>query len=169
MNIIKHFFFFLLLSFIFSSQIFFSPGGGTREQLVQLIQTTTGDISIAIFSFTSKELAMALLKENKEGRNIRIIADRGQAQSKYSVLNLLNKNNIEVKYLPVSSGRGMMHHKFMVIDGAYLVTGSYNWSTNAESFNNENTIILKEKEFIKQYILEFERLWSEAVSYDKLR
>ncbi len=158
----------LSTSFIFASQVFFSPDGGTREQLIKLIQTTNGNIDIAIYSFTSKELALALLAEHKKGRQIRLIADRGQGEGSYSVLKLLQAN-IQVKYLPTSSTRGMMHHKFMLINNKYLVTGSYNWSANAEKYNYENCLILEEKELIAKYSDEFSKLWKEAVTYDKLQ
>ncbi len=158
----------LLLSTVFCSQVFFSPNGGTREQIINLIQTTTGNIDIAIFSFTSKELAMALLMENKKGRNIRIVADRGQGNGKYSALKLL-REHVPVRYLPVSYGRGMMHHKFMLINKTYLVTGSYNWSTNAEKYNYENCLILDESKLITEYSAEYEKIWKEGASYDQLQ
>ena len=160
--------FLLLISFTFPAQVFFSPNGGTREHLIKLMQNTTGDIDIAIYSFTSKELAIALLSEQKKGRKIRLIADRGQGEGKYSMLELVRKN-FPVKYLPVTSDRGMMHNKFMIINGKQLVTGSYNWSTNAEKYNYENCLILEDKELIKKYSVEFEKLWKEAVSYDQLQ
>ncbi len=158
----------LLISITFSAQVFFSPDGGTREHLIKLLQTTTGDIDIAIYSFTSKELAMAVLSEQNRGRKIRLVADRGQGEGRYSSLELLRKK-IPVKYLPVTNGRGMMHNKFMIINNKHLVTGSYNWSSNAEKYNNENCLILEDKELIKQFSAEFEKLWEKAVFYDQLQ
>lgn len=164
----KYIFLFLLsFTFSFSNQVFFSPDGGTREQLITLIQTTTGNIDIAIYSFTSKELAMALLAEQNKGRTIRVVADRGQGEGKYSILGLLRKN-IPVKYLPVTNNRGMMHNKFMIINDKHLVTGSYNWSTNAEKYNYENCLILEDSQLIRKFSLEFDKLWKEAVYYDQL-
>lgn len=164
----KVFIFLLLFTFSFSSQVFFSPDGGTREQLIKLIQSTTGNIDIAIYSFTSKELAMTLLAEVNKGRSIRIVADRGQGEGKYSVIELIRKN-LPVKYLPATNNRGMMHHKFMIINNKHLVTGSYNWSTNAEKYNYENCLILNDAHLIKSYSTEFEKIWKEAVPYDQLR
>ncbi|MDD4526503.1 MAG: phospholipase D-like domain-containing protein [Candidatus Margulisbacteria bacterium] len=158
----------LVSSLLFASQVFFSPDGGTREQLIKLIQSTTGNVDIAIYSFTSKELALALLSEQKKGRKIRLIADRGQGEGKYSVLSLL-RASIPVKYLPVTNNRGMMHNKFMIINNKHLVTGSYNWSTNAEKYNYENCLILEEKALISKFSTEFNKLWREAVTYDQLQ
>ena len=50
-------------------------------------------------------------------------------------------------------------HKFCVIDNQTVVTGSYNWSTNAEFKNDENVLISKNaNETATQYTLEYNRL-----------
>ena len=42
----------------------------------------------------------------------------------------------------VSEQARLLHHKFAVIDGRYVVTGSYNWTESAERRNRENLVIL---------------------------
>jgi phosphatidylserine/phosphatidylglycerophosphate/cardiolipin synthase-like enzyme len=52
-----------------------------------------------------------------------------------------------------------MHHKVIVIDGETVVTGSYNFSKNAETRNNENLLIIKgNREIAEAYLAEFERV-----------
>jgi len=53
-----------------------------------------------------------------------------------------------------------MGHKFMVVDSKFLVTGSFNWTTLASTYNNENLVIVDNKIFIDQYNAEFNKLWS---------
>jgi phosphatidylserine/phosphatidylglycerophosphate/cardiolipin synthase-like enzyme len=53
-----------------------------------------------------------------------------------------------------------MHNKFMVVDSKFLVTGSFNWTFQAGSHNQENLVIVDNKIFIDQYNLEFNKLWS---------
>ncbi len=52
-----------------------------------------------------------------------------------------------------------MHNKFMIVDGQLLVTGSYNWSASAESYNYENALFVTAAATIQKYQAEFERLW----------
>lgn len=55
-----------------------------------------------------------------------------------------------------------MHHKYMVIDGAKLLTGSYNLSDNAEHDTFENVLELDGPEFaalVASYEANFKKLW----------
>ena len=54
---------------------------------------------------------------------------------------------------------GIMHNKFMIIDGKLLFTGSYNWSGSAETSNYENALFLTGATTIQKYQTEFDRLW----------
>ena len=56
-------------------------------------------------------------------------------------------------------GRGIMHNKFAIFDGKLMVTGSYNWTNNAERFNYENAIFITDPNIIKQYQREFDTMW----------
>jgi phosphatidylserine/phosphatidylglycerophosphate/cardiolipin synthase-like enzyme len=55
-----------------------------------------------------------------------------------------------------------MHHKFMVIDGYIVVTGSYNWSTAAETRNDENIVVMFDRDVAQRFVQEFERVWQSA-------
>ena len=149
-----------------SSTVFFSPGGGAREQLVSLIQKSTEPIDIAIYSFTSKELGLALVSASQAGRPIRIIVDRSQLKSSGCVIPWVSEH-ISVRVLPPFSSRGIMHDKFMIIGQRCLTTGSYNWTNNAEFYNHENMLVLQDKELIRSYHEEFERMWKQAQPYER--
>ena len=56
-----------------------------------------------------------------------------------------------------------MHHKFFVVDGRYLVTGSYNWSDNAETNTMENVVLIDGDKYpavVAAFEGEFERMWT---------
>jgi phosphatidylserine/phosphatidylglycerophosphate/cardiolipin synthase-like enzyme len=55
-----------------------------------------------------------------------------------------------------------MHHKFMIVDGELVVTGSYNWSTAAEDRNDENFVVIRDKAVVDRFTQEFNRLLSIA-------
>lgn len=53
-----------------------------------------------------------------------------------------------------------MHNKFAIIDSKILVTGSFNWTMQAATGNQENAAVLEPSpELIKAYQDEFEKLW----------
>ncbi|MGK7928214.1 MAG: phospholipase D-like domain-containing protein, partial [Spirulina sp.] len=71
-----------------------------------------------------------------------------------------------------SKGSGLMHHKFMVVDGAIVVTGSTNWTTSgihgdlttAESRGNANNILkINDPALAKLFIEEFNVMWGDGV------
>uniref|UniRef100_A0A3B4EWK3 Mitochondrial cardiolipin hydrolase n=1 Tax=Pundamilia nyererei TaxID=303518 RepID=A0A3B4EWK3_9CICH len=52
-----------------------------------------------------------------------------------------------------------MHHKFAVVDGRTLITGSLNWTLTAVQSNMENIIITEEPDLVQPFVKEFCRLW----------
>jgi len=52
-----------------------------------------------------------------------------------------------------------MHHKFAVIDGKVLLTGSFNWTASAEHLNYENLLVFHSKEIADIFEKEFNRIW----------
>jgi len=138
-------------------EVYFSPGGGVRDRLLRQINLTKASIDLAIFDFTSGELAGALLAAHRRGVAIRIVADARQARGKHSEISVLVAAGIPVRALR-GKGHGIMHHKFAVFDGRVLVTGSYNWTDSAEARNFENVLVLDDREVVLRYARLFERL-----------
>ncbi len=53
-----------------------------------------------------------------------------------------------------------MHNKFAVIDMSVIITGSFNWTTQAVQHNQENILFFENKDIAKLYAEEFEKLWN---------
>ena len=51
-----------------------------------------------------------------------------------------------------------MHNKFCVIDNQKVLTGSYNWTTNAEARNDENVLVATDNATATNYSVEFRSL-----------
>ena len=54
----------------------------------------------------------------------------------------------------------LMHHKFVILDENLLITGSFNWTRQAITGNNENLIVTNQPELLCAYQDEFEKLWT---------
>ena len=52
-----------------------------------------------------------------------------------------------------------MHHKFALLDGATVLSGSFNWTRQAITGNNENILITNNTQVVQAYTGEFEKLW----------
>ena len=55
-----------------------------------------------------------------------------------------------------------MHHKYVIVDDARVLTGSYNFSSNAEVDSFENTVVFEAErypELVDAFVDNFETLW----------
>ncbi|HHW13516.1 MAG TPA: phospholipase D family protein, partial [Firmicutes bacterium] len=110
-----------------SLSVHFSPG--VRQHILPLIDQAVRSIDVAMYSFTDSDLAWALIRAHERGVRVRIYLDAEQAAGKYSKSRFFEGRGLPVK---LYRGEGIMHHKFAVIDGKTVVTGSYNWTASAE-------------------------------------
>ena len=61
-----------------------------------------------------------------------------------------------------------MHNKFIVIDGEKVMTGSYNYSINADERNDENLILILDEVLASEYTAEFNEIWNESKNRSEL-
>jgi phosphatidylserine/phosphatidylglycerophosphate/cardiolipin synthase-like enzyme len=151
---------FLLLGFISvvhaDIKVYFSPNGGCQEVVIREISKAQKTIDIAMYSFTSREVAEALVEAKDRKVKIRIVLDKAKKKEDFSKSRYLISKGVDVKY---HLGFGLMHNKFAVIDGQVLITGSFNWTASANKRNEENLLIITNNKAIKKYAERFEYLW----------
>jgi len=58
--------------------------------------------------------------------------------------------------------KGVMHNKFVVLDGKLVETGSFNWTFNGELNNYENAVFLDAPDDAAAWAAYFERIWSQG-------
>jgi phosphatidylserine/phosphatidylglycerophosphate/cardiolipin synthase-like enzyme len=142
------------------TRVIFSPKGGTSTELARLIKASKKAIVVAAYAFSSKYLGQALTAALKRGAKIRIILDGDNARKSYSIDEWFVGEGIEVRFITVKGGN--MHHKFMLIDGKILMTGSYNFTNESEFRNYEAAIFTNNKVLIQSFAAEFDRLWCQC-------
>ena len=106
----------------------------------------------------TKDLTKELIKAKKRGVDVRIIIDASSINNKYSKHKILRKNNIKVK---VENFGGKMHIKSIIVDDEYFVVGSMNFTKSGNRFNDENTIIVRDKKLAIKYKDYFLKLWNQ--------
>lgn len=141
----------------------FSPSDGVRNIILDELSNAKNSVKLMAFSFTDQEIANLLGTLAKKGVSVKCLFDYGQANSKYSQDSYLRGCGVKIKLSPNRSGK--MHHKVIIIDEETVITGSYNYSKNAERNNDENILILKNREIAAKYIKEFKRCWKGTKGY----
>lgn len=113
-------------------------------------------LEVAVFIITNQDLADVLISLHRSGIIVRIITDCENMDLNCSQIEQFRENGIQVRHDKTSN---LMHHKFAIIDKKIIVNGSFNWTKQAVTGNQENIIISKSKNIVKPYQKEFERLW----------
>lgn len=120
-------------------QVFFSPAGGGRSAVVKELQGAKKRIQFMTFSLTDVETGNTIMNQAQAGVVVEGIFDRWLAAGKYSLFNQFKAAKFNIYK---DGNEALMHHKVILIDNSTVITGSYNYSQNAEMNNNEAFMII---------------------------
>ncbi len=135
--------------FAASVSVYFSPRGGAQRAVVAAIDDAKTTIVIQAFDFTSLVIRDAVVRALGRGVRVLLLVDRKNRTNPRSVVPALMRSGALVA---VDHTNGFAHSKVMVIDGAIIITGSFNWSDAAESRNTDNLLVLRDcPELVRQY------------------
>ncbi len=56
-----------------------------------------------------------------------------------------------------------MHNEVMIVDAKVLLPGSFNWSNNAQKYNDENLVVVKDSSIANSYEDKFQTIWDESI------
>ncbi|MFA6439847.1 MAG: phospholipase D-like domain-containing protein, partial [Bacteriovoracaceae bacterium] len=143
---------------------YFSPTDRTTSGIIRSVSSADNDIFFGVMSFTRSDIAQALIAKKNAGIKVRgIINDQSG-----SVLLTLQSAGVDAMVAKHDTVKGIFHHKYAVIDpfndnsDPMVITGSHNWSTNAETDNDENTLIIHSGAVARQYAQEFAKRYKES-------
>ncbi|MDM7954333.1 MAG: phosphatidylserine/phosphatidylglycerophosphate/cardiolipin synthase family protein [Cyanobium sp. CZS 25K] len=137
-------------------------------------------LDLALFVFSGQNLADRLQDLHARGVKIRLLADPGFANRAFSeTLDLLGvtlpdqdckieagnrawDTPLEGVGTPQLARGDKLHHKFAVIDGRDVITGSFNWSPSAAHQNDETLLLIRSPLLARHFEAEINRLWRGA-------
>ena len=146
-------------------EVYFSPSDRTTSKILDLIKTANQSVEFGLLSFTRDDLGDAIIDQDIQFG----VTVRGIIESKNSS-NGGEYDNLVAANVNVRSHEGVthqFHHKYLIVDANLtmsnpaVLTGSHNWSNNAENNSDENTIIIYDHTISNIYLQEFEERWSE--------
>lgn len=138
------------------NRTYFSPGNDCEDAIIQLLRRARKNVKICVFTISENEITKEIIAAHQRGISVKIITDNEKLDDRGSDIRRLANEGIIVK---IDKGASHMHHKFCVIDKEILLTGSYNWTKSAADRNQENLLVTEDKNTVKSYIKEFEKLW----------
>lgn len=138
--------------------IYFSPQDKiTKNHIIPILKTSQKYIYVPAFLITDKWMADELIAAKTRGVDVRIILDASNARSPHSQINYLRENKVPVK---VEDYAGKLHSKSILIDDKISVIGSMNFSKSGQNINDENVVVIFNKDLTMLYKHHFNYLWS---------
>lgn len=139
---------------------YFSPDRGAADIVIGFIDHTTTTLDVAVYSLTHPRIAKAVQDAHERGVAVRVLTDKVQASSKYSMAGDLDEAGLSVR---LDHQAGSMHNKFAVSDAALpsraVALGSFNWTKSADERNAESLVIVRLRAVVQACQDEFGRLW----------
>ncbi len=129
-------------------EVYFSPKGGCTEAVVKEIDAAKKTILVQAYSFTSAPIAKSLVDAHKRGVDVRVVLDKSQRGEKYSSADFVQHAGIPIW---IDAKHQIAHNKIMILDGATVITGSFNFTKNAEQNNAENLLVIRSPELATKY------------------
>jgi hypothetical protein len=142
-----------------TTECLFFPSPDSHARLLQVLRRAHTSLDVAVFSITDNDIADTLVAATQRGVAVRVISDDEQVKQQGSDVLRLHAAGMAVKV--DKSPQFHMHHKFVVIDGAVVATGSYNWTQQAHTGNHENMLLLEDASAVRQYQDSFDKMWGD--------
>lgn len=146
----------------------------------RMLNTSTRSVHLALFVFSDQTLSNILEGIHHRGGKVRALIDPGFAYRNYSeALDMMGvaltsdrctlethnrpwQRAIATVGIPALSEGDLLHHKFGVVDGHRVITGSQNWSEAANGLNDENLLVIDNRTVAAHFEREFDRLYTHA-------
>jgi hypothetical protein len=138
-------------------ECYFFPNPSNEQRVVNMFRTCKKTLDLAIFTFTRDSIAQAILEAHQRGVKIRCIGDDGNSKVKGSDVRLLASIGIPCK--TDNNLRFHMHNKMAIIDNSVVITGSFNWTSQAVNKNQDNILFIEDKNIAGQYTEYYNKIW----------
>src|SRR5947209_11524441 len=130
-------------------ELFFPRAGDQAdERLAEFIKGPTDQLRLACYSLNRPVIVAAILEQHKAGVPLQLITDHVQSfgPGQLAALRELQAAGVPIK---TNHHRGSMHLQMAVRQTA-LATGSFNWTNNAETLNDEVLAIIADDDHVEQ-------------------
>lgn len=132
---------------------------GIRAVLLREIGLARQSVCVAVAWFTDRQLFAALLERQRAGVPVSLCLTRDDKNINFQ------PGGLPFADLTAAGGQvsvvedRLMHHKFCILDGRDVLTGSYNWTNKAAHANEENIVLTTgDPELAQHFLREFRRL-----------
>ncbi len=132
-----------------------------EKVLLREVAAARQTILVAVYTFTNRRVARALLEAAQRDVKVQVKIDRVQAGNDFGkpIVNMLRGGGVSVITVGMPE-YAKMHHKFMVLDNRKVLTGSYNYTVTATAENCENLVLIESEAVAREFLREYARIKS---------
>ena len=138
-------------------QVLFSAEDEVATHLLPYLENAQSSIRFLAFSFTHDAMGEIMRERGKAGVDLMGVFEKTGSSTEYSELGTMYCEGFRVRR---DENGGFLHHKVIIVDERIVITGSFNFSDNADESNDENVLIVDNSEIASLYIQEFNRIWA---------
>jgi phosphatidylserine/phosphatidylglycerophosphate/cardiolipin synthase-like enzyme len=139
--------------------------GGVDEALIAAINDVEKTLDIAAFEWHNPRLSEAVVAAHERGVTVRMVVDdEHTVESNEEAVDLDEEapfQDIIDAEIPWRDDdrSGLMHNKFMIMDGATIWMGSMNYTHNGTYRNNNNMFVIHSQRAVAAYQAEFNEMF----------
>ncbi len=133
-------------------------GGYQSEPIVRLIELARQARSVRFMAFvlTRDDLMTAMAEQAGAGAlDVRGVVESSQRR----YITTLFCAGLDVRQ---DGNPDILHHKVFIFDDTTVALGSFNFTSSAANDNDENMLIIHNRDVARAFLEEFERRWAEA-------
>ena len=145
-----------------SVDVFFPKKGGFAEAVIAELAKAKETVLVQAYSFTSAPIAQALVAAHKRGILVQVVLDKSQRTEKYSSADFFANGDIPTY---IDFKHAIAHNKIIILDGAVVLTGSFNFTKEAEASNAENLLVIHDSKLAERNIVNWRDHQSHAENY----
>ncbi len=137
--------------------------GGPDEKLVAMMDRATRTLDVAAYDFDLRNVAEAMARAAGRGVRVRMVTDTDTIEDTDNAAVVASLAVVKKAKIPIVDDRRgpIMHHKFTVVDGEWVSTGSMNYTSGDAYRLNNNLIVARSKQLAQNYTAEFEKMFVE--------
>lgn len=125
-----------------------------QNKIINALNGARVSIVVAMSWFTNDTLLEKLVQKQNEGVDVKVAIYDDGINKKHGV----DLSRLKTVYKVKAERGGIMHNKFCVIDNQVVITGSYNWTNNAETRNDENVTVQYDPKSATEYTVKYNEL-----------
>lgn len=140
---------------------YFCPEDACKDHLLNVLNNAN-EIDFLLFSFTDKDILSKLVERYTSGAIVKGVVEKQRINMQYELGKELRLNGIDVK---TDSNPYLLHDKTWIINNETIIIGSYNPTSAGNKKNDENILIIHNKELAEKMKLRFEDIYSKAQDF----